>query len=258
LIGRSIPTIVVLTICLLCGGCQPSDEHVRSFQRALDDFDAAQSSDDFLQCAALYQEIIDSGTISGAILFNQGNAFAKANQKGHAIACYRQAQKYRPSDPYLTASLKNIARQPADNKPIIEYVLFWQDSISYPLKYRLTFFCLVGTVVLALLKTYRALLNSDTENHWPRNIAILFGILTFVSAGSLTYDWYRFDFVRHGVVLESVEARKGNSATYEPAFQSPLEETTEFSVDEIRNEWALIRLHDGNTGWVPAKSIVVY
>jgi tetratricopeptide (TPR) repeat protein len=260
LIGRSNWLVLATTICLLCCGCQTQrTEHVQAFQRALDRFDAAKTPQDYLQCAAIYQEIIDSGTVSGAVYFNQGNAFAKANQKGRAIASYRQALKYRPNDRYLKTSLKNIAGDAIERKPLIEHLCFWQNWISYPLKFQLAFGFLLITLVAALLRTYWALLKDADQFLWLRKVAMVSGALAIVALGSVAYDWYRFDYLERGVIVQNnVVARKGNSSTYEPAFQTPLEETTEFIVEETRNEWALIRLENGHTGWVPLTSIVVY
>ena len=42
-----------------------------------------------------------------AVLYNQGNAWMRAGATGRALAAYRQAQRYRPRDPYLAANLQN-------------------------------------------------------------------------------------------------------------------------------------------------------
>ena len=78
----------------------------QTFQAAQQAFDKAQTPDDFLRAASLYQEILDAGLVSGAVLYNQGNAFLRGGHRGRAIACYRQAQRYRPRDPWLDHNLR--------------------------------------------------------------------------------------------------------------------------------------------------------
>jgi uncharacterized protein YgiM (DUF1202 family) len=48
-----------------------------------------------------------------------------------------------------------------------------------------------------------------------------------------------------------VVVRKGNGISYEPQYAEPLHSGAEFSVEEQRASWYLIRLSDGKTGWIP-------
>ena len=57
---------------------------------------------------------LDRGQISGAVLYNQGNAFMQAGQRGRAIAAYRQARRYLGPDLFLEANLAYaLGNQPA-------------------------------------------------------------------------------------------------------------------------------------------------
>jgi len=123
------------------------------FQRAQEGFDQAQQPDDFLRVAAQYQEILDGGLVSGAVLYNQGNAFIRAGQRGRAIACYRQAARYRPRDPYLQANLAfavEAVSTEAPRKSLAEYILFWQNWLSYPEKLLIDTLAGLSTFFLAL------------------------------------------------------------------------------------------------------------
>lgn len=65
----------------------------------------------FLEAAAGYESILAAGQGSPAIYFNLGNAWFKANQTGHAIAAYRQAQQLTPRDPDVRANLQFARNQ---------------------------------------------------------------------------------------------------------------------------------------------------
>ena len=80
----------------------------RTFQEAQETFDDAEAPEDFLRAAGLYQSILERGVVSGVVLYNQGNAYMRAGQRGRAIAAYRQAQRYRPRDPYLEARREGV------------------------------------------------------------------------------------------------------------------------------------------------------
>ena len=244
------PALVVVG----CGWGIDSDTS-RKFLDAQRAFDQATGPDEFCRVARKYQEILDRGVTSGAVLYNQGNAWMNGHRPGQAIAAYRQAKRYRPTDPQLDANLQYAlgGNAPASpRRPIVEHIFFWQNWLSYPAKFYLaataaaiTFLC--GTLALFI---YRRLF---------ARLAIAGLVVTGLLIFSAGYDWYRFDHIVHGVVdTDEVVARKGNAETYEPAFTEPIPEGTEFRMLNQRGDWLLIRLIGGQEGWIPEGDAVVY
>ena len=103
--GQAACLVIGLLACAGCGRSASLDT-ARTFQRAQEVFDQAQSPEDYLKAAAIYESIRAGGVVSGAVLYNQGNAYMRAGQRGRAVAAYREATRYRPRDPYLLANLK--------------------------------------------------------------------------------------------------------------------------------------------------------
>jgi tetratricopeptide (TPR) repeat protein len=249
-------SLLLALAILSAGGCAgPEPQFYAQFERAERAFAEAQSPDDFLRAARLYQEIIESGVVSGPLLYNQGNAFMRAGQRGRAIACYRQAKRYRPRDPHLDANLQ-YALQGAIASPrrsVLDHILFWQDWISYPAKFQLV---LAGALVTFLL----GLFGLFAKQH-PALRRLAWGTLamTLLLLFSAGYDWYRFDHIEHGVIVRpQVVARKGNAESYEPAFTQPLAEGTEFEVVERRGDWLLVRLPGSAEGWVTQDDVQTF
>ena len=252
---------IAITVCLALfavKGCalRPDLEVSHKFQEAQSIFDSAQSPEDFMHAAAVYQEILDSGVKSGAVLFNQGNALMRAEQTGRAIAAYRQAQRYLPNNPYLEANLQcalgNVPEEAAPRRPLAQYVLFWQNWISYAGKFRLLAAAAVVTFVLGGVGLFVA-------SRLPTRLAIAGLVVTSVLAVSAAYDWNRFDRTTHGVIVANdVIARKGNNQSYQPAFTKPLEDGAEFTVLEQRGDWLLIRLPGNQEGWIKRETAVIY
>ena len=254
----AIAVSFVVTAVLAAGGCAsaPDLEMVGKFQAAQEAFDNASSPEDFQRVAGIYQEILDSGLVSGPLLYNQGNAFMRAGQRGRAIACYRQASRYLPRDPYLDANLRsalggNIRSEPSRSP--VDHLLFWRDWISYGGKFRLT----ACGVALAFALGVTALL--APRRRALRGLALAALAISLLLASSAAYDWRRFEWIQRGVIIrDDVIARKGNAASYKPAFDQPLSETTEFRVLERRGEWLLIRLEGGQEGWIKSDAAVVF
>ena len=228
---------------------------LQAFQEAQRTFDAAVKPEDYLKAAAIYQGILDRGAVSGAVYYNQGNALMQAGQRGRAIAAYRQAQRYRPRDPYLEANLRYAlgADSPADRRrPVVEYLLFWQNWLSYLEKFALAAAAVAATLGLALAA---ALLG---RRLWAR-LALAGLAASLLLIFSAAYDWYRYDVTVHGVTVQrEVVARKGNGTSYEPALSAALSQGTEFTVVSRRGDWVLIRMSGGQEGWVPEQTVALY
>ncbi len=241
---------------LFPAGCAPGVdiETQRTFQEAQAAFDRASSSDDFLKVAGMYQGVLDSGIVSGAVLYNQGNAYMRARQRGRAIAAYREAKRYRPNDPMLQANLNYalVSSQQTGRRPVVEYLLFWQDWVAYPDKFRIAGFLGGLALVLGVVALY-------IPRRPLKLLTLVLMGLTVVAASSAGYDWYRFDRIVHGVVTDAeVVARKGNATSYEAAFTEPLKEGTEFTLESRRGDWLLIRIAGKQEAWLPEAAAVLY
>ena len=78
------------------------------------DFSAANelyAKGKFAEAAAIYENILQTGGQSPALLFNDGNAEFKAGHPGKAIAAYRRAELLAPRDAELRANLAFVRNQ---------------------------------------------------------------------------------------------------------------------------------------------------
>ncbi|MEX0818167.1 MAG: hypothetical protein WD070_01200, partial [Pirellulaceae bacterium] len=78
--GRAAVCFVMIVVLSTGVGCGSSVDPAMyaKFQAAQERFEQASDPAQFLQAAATYQEILDTGVVSGAVLYNQGNAFMRA------------------------------------------------------------------------------------------------------------------------------------------------------------------------------------
>ena len=231
----------------------------QQFQEAETAFSKAKSEDEFARVAGQYQQLMAHGFVSGVVLYNQGNAWMRAGEAGRAIAAWRQSQRYRPRDPYLTANLQSAltsCRSQASVNPevgVAGYVFFWQNWLSYPEKFVLTTMLLVSVCAAGVLGPL------VVQRRLVRRLTLMIGVLFVVAAVSSTWDWQRYDQTLRGVVVEGqIEARKGNSESYEAAFTEPLREGSEFVVLEERANWLNIRISGLGAAWIPSRVAVTY
>lgn len=237
---------LVLVACVGCGRAADLDR-----ARRFDEANRVYVQGDAARAAALYRALVDEGLSSGAVLYNLGNAEAKAGRRGEAIAAYRQALRFRPDDPYLRANLESALGRPlGEERTLVDHLFFWQRWVSVPGRWRL----LAAGATLAFALGVAARLRRRLA---PAAWAAL-GV-TVVLAASAALGWIETEATRHGVVTaDEVIARKGDAETFPPAFTEPLGEGTEFTVVELRTDWVLIRLPASLEAWLPAGSVSIY
>ncbi|MDP7016918.1 MAG: tetratricopeptide repeat protein [Pirellulaceae bacterium] len=246
--------VMCLVMCLASGCARPFDVgQVERFQEAQQVFAAATTRDDYLRAASLYESIIAEGSESSVVLFNLGNAYMRADERGRAVACYLRAQRYRPRDPYVAANLQaaRAANAATPTPPIVEQLCFWQNTTSLREKLILAMAFAIVAIANGVAAIYSA------RRTW-RRVGIAFLILTLALVASIGYDWRRFAANRRGVIIRDVVARKGDGATYDPAFNQSLVETLEFQLLDERSDWLFIRIAPGQSGWIPKSSAVTY
>jgi len=84
-------------------------------------------------------------------------------------------------------------------------------------------------------------------------------VISLVLIFSAAYDWYRYQWNVHGVVVQKQTVlRKGDAESYEPALTAALDEGTEFDLVERRGDWILVRLPGDQEGWLPDKAVTLY
>ena len=209
---------------------------------------------EFRRVAAMYQGLLEQGVESGAILYNQGNAWHRAGEPVHAIVSYRKAERYLPNNPYLLANLKTVAisENPAKRSTFWTALLFWQNSISYPFKFHLALMASLFAFAAGVFALFRR------EKVYVK-LAVFLTATACLAVFSAGYDWYRFDRMEYGVVLaDYTVARKGNSPHYDPAFTEPVPQRTEFTVRDKRGQWVLARFAGGESGWISSSDAVIY
>lgn len=261
-LATGISLHVLALLALFSGiGCsrRPDLDTAERFQQAESAFSQADSADDFARVAGRYERLLADGFVSGVVYYNLGNAWMRAGETGRAIAAWRQSQRYRPRDVYLSANLQSALTAAGSTEPVhphtgvAGYVFFWQNWLSYQEKFYAATALLMAACVAVLAQS---LLRHHRVAH---RFTVGCGLLFLVLAASAAWDWQRFDRTTHGVVVQdNVEARKGNSESYETAFTEPLPEGSEFVVLEERADWLNIQINGLGTAWIPARAAVTW
>jgi len=220
--------------------------------KELERSDPAGASEAFAEAVSRYEALVDAGVRNGRLFYNLGNAELQRGRLGAAILNYRRAQELIPGDRRLQENLR-VARElcrtqipPRGSSEFVRTLFFLHYQTSLRTRFAAGLVCYVLFWLVLILRLYA-----------PRlPVRALAGVLAAAWVGlgiSVLVDWQVEGRKQAGVVLaDEVIVRKGDSETYDPKFQQPLHEGTEFTVLESRGDWLLIELADGKTGWIPA------
>ncbi|MCH7812754.1 MAG: SH3 domain-containing protein [Planctomycetes bacterium] len=230
------------------------DEALASFGRgtALAGRSPDEAMNAFRQSADTFEALVDGGLCNGRLYYNLGNARLKCGQLGRAIAAYRRAEEFMPTDARLQENLRYARSLRRDEiaergpRTVARTLFFWH--YDTPLDWRFA----IGLGAWALF--WLALLGRTLVGRfrWGSGaVALLMVWLTL--AVSVTVDWKVARGQRAGVITANeVMVRKGNGLGYAPQFEQTLGEGVEFEVLEERDAWLHVRLPDGQEGWIAA------
>lgn len=233
--------------CTSCLADEMTQAH-EQFQTAQAKFETAQSPDDFLETARMFESILGQGIESGVVRFNLGNAYFRANEFGRSILNYRKAKLLMPSNPYVQANLEQAlslspGRLPGGSSPGWKNFLFWSDWLTPSAKIWVGSVGLSSVAVIILLSVWLRL-----SWLWLSGVAIfLLSCLVLWDAWNVQQE---IEHSRLGVVVAETVARKGTGDDYAPAFDQPLRDGAEFMVLSETSNWTFGRFEGVGDGWI--------
>jgi len=223
------------------------------FQAAQTKFESAQSPEDFLETAKMFEGILGQGIESGVVRFNLGNAYFRANEFGRSILNYRKAKLLMPTNPYVQANLEQAislspGRLPGGSSPGWKNFLFWSDWLTPSAKIWVGSVGMSAVAVIGLLAVWLRMA-------WLR----LIGAAIFLFSCLLLWDaWnvqHEIEHSRLGVVVAETVARKGTGDDYAPAFDQPLRDGAEFMVLSETSNWTFGRFEGVGDGWIRSEFV---
>ncbi|MBI9104597.1 MAG: hypothetical protein JEY99_19430 [Spirochaetales bacterium] len=206
-----------------------------------------------LESAAYYQSLIEErGIRNGRIYYNQGNAYLSAGETGRAILAYRRALRFTPSNRELKNNLRQaeeaiINRVGTESPEQIKHILFFF-HYEIPGKVKSLILLILSLFFwgILIINIFRpGLLRFSLIPLIP---ALIFATSLIVDAGVEK---------RHPEIvltMEKTEARKGDAASYAPAFDAPLGGGTAGRRLADAGEWWYVKLDGGDVCWIPASS----
>lgn len=196
---------------------------------------------------ATYEEVLKEGLASGALYYNLGNSYFKAQQVGKAILSYERARLFIPRDSDVQSNL-NYAMSRSRASSTLQEISFLKkilDDYKDLLTSReMMWIVVIFYILLGVALVCAEIFQFSTRTRW---LLVIFLVSVTVAQGSLWVSKVQ-DTSRGAVVLEDTQAK------FEPSDQA----TQHFylfageKIFVLRSEgsWAKIQRLDGKLGWV--------
>lgn len=130
-----IPFALLGSLLLPINAPEPvSSEQAFGWQEANSRMAAADTRVEFLEAARIYQQLVDSGSRSGALFFNQGVALMQAGRHDDALEAFLRAERHAGTDAEIERALRTclaaLTRQPDAPLPWYRLVFFWHYGLG--------------------------------------------------------------------------------------------------------------------------------
>lgn len=240
---KQVITVVVLFFSLIT---QAADD------QRLEEAESAYDKKNYARAITVYEQLLAEGYTSYQLYFNLGNAYYRANQLGKAIFNYERAHKLQPADEDVTINLgiaqsKTIDKIDAKENYFISVV---KTSILSSLSTNAWGWL---TVLFLVLTAVAYFFFSQSAAPSIRRImffsAIVF-LLAFLVSYFLGFSALTAKNQNKYAIITTAEVKISNEPIEGSKSKFVLHEGTKIRVVETSGNWVLIKLDNGNEGWV--------
>lgn len=217
----------------------------------------AYDSKKYKEAIAAYEELVDEGYRSWELYFNLGNAYYRNNQLGLAIYNYELARKINPEDEDVRINLGIASSKTIDKIDSKEN--FFINAVKTNLLSTFTTHTWAWFTIAALaLAALTFFLFVSSAVVLVRRVAFT---AACVFAGLFLFSWFcgysalKAKVENKFAIITAREVKIMNEPTQGASMKFNLHEGTKIRVVENNGDWLLIKLDNGNEGWVKLSEV---
>ena len=205
---------------------------------------------EFDSAAGYYEKIIAGGLQNSTIYYNLANSYFRLNKLGLAILNYEKARKLSPNDQDIIANLRFtqlniIDRLPEPKRTFFENFLWYlHNMFSLTLQMWILFFLLL---VMSVSFAF-ALFASHNARLWLIYTISLCFIVSILFGSSTGLKIYNAEKKKFAIVLE--KSADAKNAPNGDKILFTVHEGTKFQIRKTVDNWSIVNLPNGVSGWV--------
>ena len=245
--------IIILCSFFFCGIIFSQTENEVSFKSGVELYNKG----DYNEAINLFFKIINNGEHSDELYFNLGNSYYKLNDIPNSIYYFERALKLNPNDEDIINNLTY-----SQNMLIDKIDLLPSNQLSDFFNYISDFFSIkqwliIGTIFLyfflILFVIYFFKRDSNTKkNYFTLSSTFFLLTIIFILTGIIKFENQKSDI--QAIIFEKkIDFR--TEPNYRSEIQFNLHEGTKVNIVEELDDWVLVELSNGASGWMESKSI---
>lgn len=211
----------------------------------------------YKEAIAAYEELVKAGYKSHQLYFNLGNAYYRNNELGKAIYHYELARKLNPDDEDVRINLGIANGKTIDKINVREnfFVTVVKSNILSTFSTSAWAWLSIISLFLTCLLVFLFFFNTNSV---IKRVAFVLGLLALVSVFltyALGYSSLRSKQQNNYAIILNKEVKIMNEPNPGAVSKFTLHEGTKVNIIENNGDWLLIKIDNGNEGWV--KSIAL-
>lgn len=243
--------IFILLLCFLSFSIKGfGNEHLEKAEKAYD-------SKKYKEAISEYEKLVSEGYKSYQLFFNLGNAYYRNNELGKAIYNYELARKVNPNDEDVRINLGIAAAKTIDKIDSKEN--FFISAVKTNLLSSFStnswaWFSICALAIACLL--FFIFINSTVLI--VKRISFLVScllVITFFVTYFLGYSALQSKAENKFAIITAKEVKIMNEPTATANSKFSLHEGTKIRVVENNGSWLLIKLDNGNEGWLKVSDV---
>jgi len=242
-------TFFLLCFCFLMAAPEPL---LRQAENAYD-------QKNYQEAISSYEKLVQEGYRSFQLYFNLGNAYYRANKLGKAIYNYELARKLSPTDEDISINLSIAQAKTIDKIDSREnfFISAVKTGLLTSLSTTSWAWLSIFFIVLSCCSFYFFRISTQSIIRRLTFIVCLLAGLFFLLTYFLGYSALKAKNGNKFAIILAAESRILNEPTANGKFKFSLHEGTKIHVIETNGDWVLIKLDNGNEGWLQSKDVGV-
>lgn len=235
---------IVLFLMALAGTALSSDLLIKA--------EKAYDSKKYKEAISCYEKLIEEGYKSHQLYYNLGNSYYRDNQIGRAIYAYELARKMNPNDEDIRINLSKAAAKTLDKIESKENFFISAVKTNVLSSFTTTSWAWFSIFTLFLCCVF-IFIFINALNPLVKRIGFFLGcaaLVGFVITYALGYSAMTSKYENKFAIILSREVKIMNEPTPSASSKFSLHEGTKIRVVENNGDWVLIKLDNGNEGWV--------
>ncbi|MCX7861369.1 MAG: tetratricopeptide repeat protein [Bacteroidales bacterium] len=211
----------------------------------------------YKQSLHFYHQIEDSGYTSASMYYNMGNAYFRLNEIAKAILYFERAKLLNPNDQDIIHNLKyanTFVSDKINELPEPFYITWYRTFAQFFSPNTWAWIAILLFVVMLILIYINFLTTSVIIARTIKFFIIVILLVWITSIFTAYYSYRQVTAHKYAIIMtESIEIKSSPDENSTSLFV--LHEGTKVYIKEIFEDWAEIKIADGNTGWIKLKYI---